>query len=282
MEKERKVYKIPLKDDLSGWEEIEVVAVTVLKFGRGKPAQLKEEFAVKDDPASPAPGIEKGWLKISGKEILPSRDGVRFKVGVSPGADWRELEKVGRFLLTVEVQLDLSPAAGIVSQVLGAMGATGAGAAVPTGMNLIAGTCAVQVDVPRFTISLRKFRFGEIVEKDLAEYVSSGELAELYREGGELWVPVKVQKEQSENGRTIVFEDIAVYDVEGELNWMGVRIPGVYRDDEDPRHEYIVFKIPRKIPGEMPGAPDLAPDSPTKKPAGIETQLPGNAGKGVI
>lgn len=267
MAEEMKLYEVHLNEDLLGWGKTRVVAMTVIKFGQGKPAQLKEEFEVKDDPASEAPGILNGFLEISDKEILPTKDGVRFNVTVPPSVDWRQLENIDHFLLEVEVKLDLSMMAGAARQVMGAMGMGWAGAAVPTEMGLIAGTCAVKVEIPKFTISLRKFRWDGVEKKDLRDYVSADDLAHLHSDGGELWVPVKAQKEQSEKDSTIFFDDIAVCDVEGELDWKGAKIPGTYKDDEDPKHEYIIFEIK----GKMYGASDLAPGSPTRGPGGFGT-----------
>jgi hypothetical protein len=272
-----------LEDDFDGWKKLTIRAQTVVSKGDpNKPGFLKKDFKVLDAEGSPAPAIANGWITISDKQLLGDRVTLEFSVNVDRYIPLKEVERCDYFLLSVQAQLDLPQAKAALGAALGmatgmgALGATLAGAGIDAALTLEV-KVKIKVQVPIARVTLRKFRWSEVKEYDLMENMNRSELAQLYREGGELLVPTKTKPVQVQGqdggnapsgetpGRTLYFDsDIRIFDTEGELRWMGNVIKGEHDDGKDPERRYLRFKVP--LPGA--GGADLAPDSPTRVPGG--------------
>ncbi|MCX7779897.1 MAG: hypothetical protein N2491_03140 [Negativicutes bacterium] len=257
---ESKTYTVPLQNDLSGWKRIRV-QVDVLSTGSKKRiVKLKEDFEVNliegDTDA----------FAISDKQLINEGSSVQFYVTVSPNIDPVSEARKLAATLEVKVRLDLAAMAQAVGAALAGMmpgmgflgGAIAQG--LPQEMELLTGTIAVKAETAIFELSLKKFRWLPIEKKRLDEYLDVSDIKNLYKNGGELWVPVEVEPNQKGNSGAVNFSPgIQIYDLEGELNWMGTKIAGEFRDYE---HTCVVFKI--NPAASAANASDIAPGSPTK------------------
>lgn len=244
---------VRLDGDLNGWQpEVIHAHATVGEGNASKQAYLKKEFQVLDAVESPAPAISKGWISISKQRLLDDRVTLEFIVTVDPKAPVQEIEQCGHFVLSVQAQLD-------PPGVKNAMGAAARSLIVEAKVKLI-------VPVPIARVTLHKYRWNELKDFDLFLHMERSELAQLFREGGELYIPTLIQPLQSarpdgQPAVTLEFDrDIRVFDIEGQLNWMGSLIEGEHDDQGDRERKYLIFKIP--APSNVSGA-DTGPGSPT-------------------
>jgi len=249
----------------------------VSKGDTNKSGYLKKEFQVLDAEGSPEPALAKGWISVSDKLLLEDRVTLEFTVTVDPNAPLKELERCGFFLLSVQAQLDLPGVKKALGDALGAaglgpIGGIAAGAAMEA--LVVEAKVKLNIPVPIARVTLRKFRWGELKDFDLFSHMERSELGQLYKAGGELFIPTLIKPVQSASAAgtpagedpaaagTLEFDsNIRVFDTEGELNWMGASIRGFHDDDKDPDRRYIIFRIPSPLVG----ASDLAPDSPTRQ-----------------
>ena len=253
-------YSLPLKDDLTGWKNVRIQVDVLPKGSQQRIVKLKEAFDVRDKEGSN--GFARGFFDVKGKSLVNEGASVEFYLLIRDGTHWKDLGKDPQFHIQVEVTLDLSAMAQAVGSFVGGFLGSAAGDFVtshlPQEMSVLQGDCLVSVQVPEFALTLKKTRWMPLEIADLTEYAEESDLASLYRDGGELRVPAKVQAKQETAAGSVEFAaDLAVCDVEGELNWMGKKIKGEYRDAEDAKREFLVFPIPAKA--STLGAADVPP-----------------------
>ena len=207
---------------------------------------------------------------ISDKKLINDGASVEFYVSVDAAADPFAGEEIADGVFDVQVKLDLSAMAQAVGSIAAGMmpgmgflgGALSQG--LPQEMEMLTGTIRVRARTAVFELTLKKIRWQSLEKKKLSEFVQPEDIRSLYDQGGELWVPVEVEPDQAAKGESIHFSPaIQVYDVAGELNWMGVKISGEYRDDD---HTSLVFVIRPRMGSEnasdlVPGSPALGPQS---------------------
>lgn len=259
---ESKTYHVPLQSNLSGWKRVRV-QVDVLSTGsKQRMVKLQEEFEV-----NPIEGDTASYA-VSDKQLINEGSSVEFYVTVASDLDPLSGQHIQGTTLEVRVKLDLSAMAQSVGAIaagmipgMGFMGGTIA-QGIPQEMDLLTGIIEVNAQNAVFEITLKKPRWLPLEKKKLNEYMTPEDIKQLFQYGGELWVPVQIEPEQQAKGETIHFDSgIEIYDVEGELNWLGTRIVGEYRDED---RTCMVFGIQ---PGaDMSNASDLAPGSPTQGP----------------
>lgn len=243
---ETKVYPIPLASDLGGWQQTRV-QVDVIPTGSKERIVKIKEFKV-----TAVEGATDMYQVVEeSKKLINEAASVEFYVTVKSGVNPIENPDIQGATFSVEVKLDLSAMAqmmgAMVAGMMPGMGFLGETIAnnFPQEMEILSGFIEARAQQAIFELSLRKFRWNPLEKEKLLQYVEESNIKELYKSGGELWIPAKVKAVQQSGDTVIEFgEGLPVCDVEGELNWMGRSLTGEYRDGEDPQRKFIVFVIP--------------------------------------